>query len=171
MAPISCLVLLMRGAQNWLLEISPLITHYASKATHPMVEITVRYEGQLRCIATHGPSGSVIQTDAPIDNHGKGEAFSPTDLLAAALPACIMTIMGIVSERHGLNLAGMTAVTQKEMTTEGIRRIKSLRTVLTVPLPAGHPQCEPLERAAHTCPVHKSLAAEIDAPIQFVWAG
>jgi putative redox protein len=136
-----------------------------------MVEITVRYEGGLRCRATHGPSGSVILTDAPVDNHGKGEAFSPTDLVAAALPACMMTIMGIVAERQGIRLDGMTAVTHKEMATEGVRRIKSLRTRITVPLAADHPQAAALERAAHTCPVHKSLAQEVDAPIEFVWTG
>jgi len=71
-----------------------------------MPAITARYDGQLRCTLTHGPSGSVIETDAPTDNHGKGERFSPTDLVAAALPACIMTIMGIVAERHGIALRG-----------------------------------------------------------------
>ena len=136
-----------------------------------MVEVTARYEGNLRCKATHGPSGAVILTDAPTDNHGKGEAFSPTDLVAAALPCCIMTIMGIVAQRHGLALEGMTAVTRKEMATEGLRRIRSLRTVITVPLPADHPQRALLENAASTCPVHKSLAAGVDAPIEFVWKG
>jgi uncharacterized OsmC-like protein len=136
-----------------------------------MVEVTVSYEGNLRCRAIHGPSGSTILTDAPVDNHGKGEAFSPTDLLAAALPACMMTIIGIVGERHGLRLEGMRATTRKEMSTEGPRRIRSLRTRIEVPLPASHPRREELERAAHTCPVHKSLASEIDAGVEFVWNG
>jgi uncharacterized OsmC-like protein len=136
-----------------------------------MVEISVRYEGDLRCSARHGPSGSTLVTDAPVDNHGKGEAFSPTDLLAAALPACMMTIMGIVAERHGLDLAGMKAETVKEMSKEPPRRIAGLRTRLTVPLPADHPQRQLLEQAAHTCPVHKSLDPSIDAAIEFVWAG
>ena len=136
-----------------------------------MVEITVRYEGNLRCKATHGPSGSTLLTDAPKDNHGKGEAFSPTDLVAAALPSCIMTIMGIVAQRHGVALEGMTATTQKVMATDPPRRIGSLKTVVRVPLPADHPQRQQLENAAHTCPVHKSLSAGIDAPIEFVWAG
>ena len=97
-----------------------------------MVEITARYEGQLRCSATHGPSKSTILTDAPVDNHGKGEAFSPTDLVAAALPACMMTILGIYGERHGIDLAGMHARTVKEMSKTPPRRIAGLRTVITI---------------------------------------
>jgi uncharacterized OsmC-like protein len=131
----------------------------------------MRYEGGLRCTAEHGPSRSTILTDAPVDNHGKGEAFSPTDLVGAALGTCMMTIIGIVAERHGLDVRGMTARTEKLMTTEGPRRIRSLRTVLTLPLPTDHPQRVLLENAAHTCPVHKSLHPDIDAAIEFVWAG
>jgi len=82
-----------------------------------------------------------------------------------------MTIMGIVAERHGLDLAGMTAETEKVMTAAPPRRIASLRTRITVPLPADHPQRAALEQAAHTCPVHKSLHPEIDSPIEFVWTG
>jgi uncharacterized OsmC-like protein len=136
-----------------------------------MVSITMRYEGGLRCTAEHGPSRSTILTDAPVDNHGKGEAFSPTDLVGAALGTCMMTIIGIVAARHGLDVRGMTARTEKLMTTEGPRRIRSLRTVLTLPLPTDHPQRVLLENAAHTCPVHKSLHPDIDAAIEFVWAG
>ena len=136
-----------------------------------MVHLSSVYEGGLRCRATHAPSGTSLVTDAPVDNHGKGESFSPTDLVAAALGACMMTIMGIVAERHGVNLVGMTAETVKEMTKEPPRRIASLRTRLTIPLPADHPQRAALEQAAHTCPVHKSLHPEIDAAIEFVWAG
>ena len=99
-----------------------------------MVEITVRYQGQLRCAATHGPSQSAILTDAPVDNHGKGEAFSPTDLVAAALPSCIMTILGIYGERHGIDLAGMHARTVKEMSKTPPRRIASLRTTVSIPI-------------------------------------
>ena len=90
-----------------------------------MVEITARYEGNLRCTVTHGPSGATIRTDAPKDNHGEGSAFSPTDLVAAALPSCMMTIMGIVAKRHGLDLSGMTAVTTKEMASAPARRSRS----------------------------------------------
>ena len=136
-----------------------------------MVPITLRYEGGLRCTAEHGPSKSTITTDAPVDNHGKGEAFSPTDLVGAALGSCMMTIIGIVAERHGLDVRGMTARTEKVMTAEGPRRISSLRTVLSLPLSADHPQRALLENAAHTCPVHKSLHPDIDAAIEFVWKG
>ena len=136
-----------------------------------MVEITMRYQGGLRCEATHGPSRSTVVTDAPVDNHGKGEAFSPTDLVGAALGTCMMTIVGIYAERHGIDVSGMHARTVKEMSATPPRRIASLRTVLTIPLAPGHPQREAIERAAHACPVHKSLHADIDAEIEFVWAG
>ena len=136
-----------------------------------MVKLTTTYEGQLRCRAEHGPSGTTLITDAPVDNHGRGESFSPTDLVATALGACMMTIMGIAAERHGINLVGMQAETIKEMSKDMPRRIAGLRTRLTIPLPADHPQRALLENAAHTCPVHKSLASEIDATIEFIWAG
>jgi uncharacterized OsmC-like protein len=136
-----------------------------------MVEIAVRYEGQLRCKAEHGPSHTTLFTDAPVDNHGKGESFSPTDLVATALPSCLMTIMGIYAERHGISLTGMTARTVKVMTKEPPRRIASLRTVVTVPLAANHEARAALENAAHTCPVHKSLHPDIDAAIEFVYVG
>lgn len=136
-----------------------------------MVEISASYEGSLRCRLTHGPSGTVIETDAPVDNHGKGERFSPTDLVAAALPACIMTIIGIVAERHGLDVRGMRATVRKEMSAAPPRRITRLPVRVEIPLPADHPQRQMLENAAHACPVHKSLSAEMDSPIEFAWTG
>jgi uncharacterized OsmC-like protein len=83
----------------------------------------------------------------------------------------MMTVMGIVAERHGIDLVGMKSETVKEMTKEPPRRIAALRTRLTIPLPADHPNRQLLEQAAHTCPVHKSLHPDIDAAIEFVWAG
>lgn len=136
-----------------------------------MVEISASYEGSLRCRLTHGPSGTVIETDAPVDNHGKGDRFSPTDLVAAALPACIMTIIGIVAERHGLDVRGMRATVRKEMSAAPPRRIARLPVRVEIPLPADHPQRQMLENAAHACPVHKSLSAEMDSPIEFAWTG
>ena len=136
-----------------------------------MVEVTMRYEGSLRCAAEHAPSKARIQTDAPVDNHGRGEAFSPTDLVGAALGTCMMTIMGIYAERHGISLEGMTARTVKEMSRTPPRRIASLRTTIRVPLPPTHPDRQALENAAHACPVHASLHPEIDASVAFEWVG
>jgi len=136
-----------------------------------MVNLTSTYEGGLRCRAVHGPSGTMLVTDAPVDNHGKGESFSPTDLVATALGACMMTVMGIVAERHGIRLEGMKAETVKEMTKQPPRRIAALRTRITVPLPPDHPERSALERAALACPVHASLHPEIDAAVEFTWSG
>jgi len=136
-----------------------------------MVKIDIRYEGGLRCAATHGPSGQTLQTDAPVDNHGRGESFSPTDLVATALGTCMATIMGIVAERHSLDLRGMEITVTKEMSAEAPRRIARLATTIKVPLAANHPQRALLENAALTCPVHKSLSEEMEKPIAFDWVG
>lgn len=134
-----------------------------------MVNVSIRYKGGLRCEATHGPSGQTLFTDAPVDNHGKGESFSPTDLVATALGTCMATIMGIVAERHQIDLAGMKIEVTKEMSKDAPRRIARLATVIDVPLPADHPDRELLERAALTCPVHQSLHPEIETPLEFRW--
>src|SRR5262245_63925363 len=97
------------------------------------VEIDVVYEGQLRCVATHGPSGTKLTTDAPVDNHGKGESFSPTDLVATALGTCVMTLMGIVAQRNNLDIAGTKVHVVKEMIQQPVRRIGALRVTVTVP--------------------------------------
>jgi putative redox protein len=136
-----------------------------------MVKIDIRYEGGLRCAATHGPSGQTLHTDAPVDNHGRGESFSPTDLVATALGACMATIMGIVAERHQIDLRGMRIEVGKIMSSDMPRRIAKLETTIRVPLPADHPQRALLENAALTCPVHKSLDAAMEKPVEFQWAG
>lgn len=136
-----------------------------------MVTISSTYEGNLRCRAMHGPSGTVLVTDAPVDNHGKGDSFSPTDLVATALGTCIMTTMAIVAARRGITLDGMTAETEKVMTASPPRRIASLRTRITIPLPADHEARSALEHAGHACPVHKSLHPDIDASLEFMWTG
>ena len=92
-----------------------------------MTQITSSYSGQLRCASVHGPSGSALETDAPTDNQGKGERFSPTDLVATALNTCILTIMGIVAERHDWDLKGCTARVEKVMTREAPRKIANSR--------------------------------------------
>ncbi len=135
-----------------------------------MVKISISYTGELHCDAVHGPSGAKIATDAPADNQGKGEAFSPTDLVATALGTCIATTMAIVAERHGVELKGMTVSVVKEMASDP-RRISRLTTEVRVPLPANHPQRELLEKSALGCPVHRSLAAEMERPTEFFWEG
>jgi uncharacterized OsmC-like protein len=136
-----------------------------------LVKISVRYEGQLHCSAVHGPSGAKLGTDAPVDNEGKGETFSPTDLVATALAACMATIMGIAAKRHSIPLEGMEILTTKEMSTDSPRRIVALKSKITVPLPGDHPQRKLLEAAALGCPVHHSLDPRIEKPVEFVWRG
>jgi uncharacterized OsmC-like protein len=135
-----------------------------------MVEISIDYTGQLHCKATHGPSASELATDAPTDNQGKGESFSPTDLVATALGTCIATTMGIVAEKHGVDLKGMTVQVKKEMTNDP-RRIGRLTTEVRVPLPPDHPQRELLEQTGLGCPVHRSLPPEMERPTRFFWEG
>jgi uncharacterized OsmC-like protein len=106
-----------------------------------------------------------------VDNHGKGESFSPTDLVATAVANCMMTVMGIAAERHGVDLRGTEVTIGKEMSGDAPRRIVGLRSVMTVPLPADHPQRALLEAAAKSCPVKQSLSPEIDSTVEFRWVG
>src|ERR1700722_2392773 len=122
-----------------------------------MVEIGIVYEGDLRCRATHGPSGSTLATDAPTDNMGRGEAFSPTDLVATALGTCMMTIMGIAARNMSVDLRGATATVTKEMSASPPRRISRLAVTISVPGDFTDEQKQKLQNAAMTCPVHKSL--------------
>ncbi len=134
-----------------------------------MVEIRAVYEGELRCRLTHGPSGQQVITDAPVDNHGKGEAFSPTDLVAAALGSCMLTVMGIVAARHRIDLAGTSVRVLKEMVNQPVRRIGRLAVTITFPRAYAEEQRALLERTALTCPVHHSLHPDVDAPVAFVY--
>ncbi|MEY5027681.1 MAG: hypothetical protein RLZZ244_3209 [Verrucomicrobiota bacterium] len=134
-----------------------------------MVRVEIEYQGELHCEAVHGPSQSRVGTDAPVDNHGRGEAFSPTDLVATALGSCMATIMGIVAQRHGIELRGMRISVEKEMAQAPVRRIARLTTRIVVPLGADHPKRALLEQAALTCPVHASLHPEVEKPVEFVW--
>jgi putative redox protein len=135
------------------------------------VRIDVTYQGGLRCAATHAPSHTELLTDAPVDNHGKGESFSPTDLVATALGACMLTVMGIFADRHEIDLRGATVTVTKEMVATPVRRIGRLAAEIRLPLSPAHPQREALERVALTCPVHQSLHPEVEKPVQFVWQG
>lgn len=136
-----------------------------------MVKVDVVYQGSLRCRAVHGPSGMSLITDAPTDNMGKGEAFSPTDLVATALGSCILTTMGIVAQREGIALTDAHASVTKEMSASGPRRITRLAVTLTIPTPLPEDHRRRLEAAARSCPVHKSLHPDIDAPVEIVWGG
>jgi putative redox protein len=134
-----------------------------------MVEINVVYEGKLRCKSTHGPSGAVLLTDAPVDNHGQGASFSPTDLVATALGTCMLTVMGIAAERENLDLTGTTVRVVKEMATQPVRRIGKLTVEFTVPTPTTAVQQQKLYNTAMTCPVHKSLHPDVEMAIEFKW--
>jgi len=136
-----------------------------------MVKLKSTYGGGLRCRAEHGPSGATLVTDAPVDNHGKGESFSPTDLVATAVANCMMTVMAIAAERHGIDLKGATVTIGKEMSTDTPRRIVALKSVMTIPLSADHPQRALLEAAAKACPVKQSLDPRIDTTVEFRWEG
>jgi putative redox protein len=133
------------------------------------VQTDIRYEGDLRCSATHGPSGRKLETDAPTDNHGRGETFSPTDLVATSLGACMLTIMGIVAEKDGVDITGTTVHVVKEMAKSPRRRIGKL--ILTFSLPEGHRipsrELDRLKRAAGACPVKGSLHPDIELDVRF----
>ena len=122
-----------------------------------VTRIDSRYEGGLRCQSIHGPSASALETDAPTDNQGQGERFSPTDLVATALSTCILTIMGIVAERHGWDLEGCSARVEKTMTADPPRRIAKLNVWVQLPPTLEPQQRAVLQRAAEHCPVKVSL--------------
>lgn len=133
-----------------------------------MVTITAKYEGDLCCTATHGPSEARLNTDAPKDNEGLGRYFSPTDLVATALGTCILTTMGIVARRHGIELQGAEVKVEKHMHAQP-RRIGRLPVEVVIRGNFDDAQKKLLENAAHTCPVHKSLHPDVQAPITITW--
>ncbi|HEX5233887.1 MAG TPA: OsmC family protein [Silvibacterium sp.] len=135
-----------------------------------MVAIQLEYQGDLHCRAVHGPSGTVLTTDAPKDNQGRGESFSPTDLVATALGSCMLTIMGIMARSLELDIAGTTARVEKEMTSGAIRRIQRLTVKIHVPLKVSEEHRQKLVNAALSCPVHKSLHPDVEKPLEFTWA-
>jgi putative redox protein len=134
-----------------------------------MVAIQIEYQGELHCKAVHGPSATELNTDAPKDNQGRGESFSPTDLVATALGTCMLTIMGIMARTLNIDIAGTTATVEKEMTDAPPRMIKRLSVKIHVPHALSPEDQQKLERAAYTCPVHKSLHPDVQTPIAFTW--
>ena len=132
------------------------------------VEITGTYSGNLKMELTHGPSGAVLRTAAPVDNKGDGSSFSPTDLVAAALGSCIVTTMAIVAEREGIAFGDVTFRVEKHMIVQP-RRIGALPVVIHMPAGLTPGERRKLERTAHSCPVHKTLIEEVDKTITFVY--
>jgi putative redox protein len=135
------------------------------------VEINITYEGALQCAATHGPSRQTLTTDAPVDNGGKGAAFSPTDLVATALGTCMATILGLVARRNNLDIDGLQVQVVKEMTASPVRRIGALKTRLVFPPGKTLSAADraKLEAAAKACPVKQSLHPDLQTPIEFVY--
>ena len=128
------------------------------------------YKGNLRTEATHLQSNSVIETDAPVDNNGKGERFSPTDIVATALGSCMLTIMGMKAETMNINLTGTKLNIQKIMSAAP-RRISGVQIQFLFPdgLIISDKERSVLEQAAHTCPVAKSIHPDIDVEVKFGW--
>jgi uncharacterized OsmC-like protein len=133
------------------------------------VTITGRYLGGYKMELEHEPSGTRLTTSAPKDNHGDGSSFSPTDLVAAAIGSCMVTTMGLVAARHGIELGGTHFRVEKHMTQEGPRRIAALPVTIHAPAAWTAEQRQLMERTAHTCPVHRSLIPEVEKPVEFVY--
>ena len=133
-----------------------------------MNKFEIKYQGNLRTIATHLESGSEISTDAPKDNHGLGETFSPTDMVCTALASCILTIMAIAVEKDNIDIKGTTAVVKKTMGTNP-RRISKIDIDLTFPKEYDYKTRTILERAAFNCPVHHTLSETVEKNISFTY--
>ena len=128
----------------------------------------VVYMGDLRTESIHLQSGKTIITDAPIDNQGKGKAFSPTDLVATALASCMLTIMGIVAKRDGIMIEGTTVEVEKIMVSNP-RRIGEIRLKINFPHPISGKDQVKLQRAAHTCPVSGSIHNDLNEIVEFIY--
>ena len=131
---------------------------------------SVVYEGQLRCKATHNQSGTVVETDAPTDNRGKGERSSPTDMVCVALGTCAITTMGIKAKDMDIDLAGATIDIQKHMVSDP-RRIGKIDVILKFPktLNLSEKDQTILERIGNNCPVFKSLSPDTEVNIVYEW--
>lgn len=133
-----------------------------------MVSISVVYQGDLHCEAVHGPSSTTLVTDAPLDNGGRAESFSPTDLVATALGTCMLTVMGMKARSLDVDIAGATATVEKEMASAP-RRIGKLTAVVRMPRDLPADIRTQLEQAAITCPVYQSLSEKTEKQVEFVW--
>ncbi len=134
-----------------------------------MATIKTIYTGDLRTKALHLASGTELITDAPVDNQGKGEAFSPTDLLSAALGSCMLTIMGIAARTHLINMDNTAIEITKHMASNP-RRVSEIEIVFKMPdLPYSEKEKAILEHAARTCPVALSVHPDLKQTITFIW--
>lgn len=135
-----------------------------------MVKSTGTYLGGLNCRLTHGPSGREIDTDAPVDNRGRGLAFSPTDLTAASFAACLVTTLAIAAQtKLGCDVPGVRWEATKEMSADAPRRIVRIAVEIWLPLPRSRDPEGVLERAALNCPVHHTLHPDVARPVTFHW--
>ncbi len=135
-----------------------------------MATVTATYLGNLRVECVHAATGTTLVTDAPVDNHGKGESFSPTDLCVTALASCAMTIIGIYGQKHDVDVTGTKIEITKTMTANP-RRIGKIEVIFTMPdREYTDKQKIMIERAAHSCPVHLSLHPDVEQVFTFNWA-
>ncbi|MEJ2004294.1 MAG: OsmC family protein [Cyclobacteriaceae bacterium] len=134
-----------------------------------MITMTTDYQGELRTFSTHLASGNTLITDAPTDNHGRGEAFSPTDLLCTSLCSCMMTLMGITADKLGIDIKGLSAEIEKVMANNP-RKVRKVRITFHHPALNVTPEQEKaLVRAARTCPVALSVSENLEQEIIFDW--
>ena len=135
-----------------------------------MATVTAKYLGNLRPAGTHVASGTKLITDAPVDNQGKGESFSPTDLCATALAACAMTIIGIYAQTRGVDVTGTTIEVTKTMSANP-RRIAKIEVIFNMPdRDYSDKEKTMIQRSAMTCPVHLSLHPDVEQVFTFNWA-
>ena len=131
-----------------------------------MVRIEAVYDGNLRCSATHIPSGQTLVTDAPVDNMGKGQSFSPTALLATSMLNCMMTIIAIAADSRKLDVSGMSGSVEKHMAS-GPRRVSKLEVQISLPTDLNSEDRAWLIKRGLACPVHKSVSREMEVEVKF----
>ena len=132
-----------------------------------MTRISCRYTGDLHCTAEHDPSRVALHTDAPPDHDGRGESFSPTDLLATALGTCVLTVMGIMAKRRNWTVTDAKASVEKIMSQTGPRKIETLRVWITLPPGLTEDQVQLFKRVVNDCPVKRNL--EPSMTIDLIW--
>lgn len=134
-----------------------------------MIEVDICYEGELRTRCVHRPSGAEIVTDAPKDNQGRGELFSPTDLLAASLGSCTLTLMGIMARSLDIDIKNTKAIVSKHMQTQPVRKISKLLVAIHCPYQFSEEITQKLILSAERCPVRYSLHPEIELKFTYHW--